>query len=136
VGLVGDSWLERGSRSSADGRAIPDMQLNIMNTRCARLVAGGEERIPLAGDQLYLDLDLTPDNLPPGTRLRIGEAVVEVTATPHTGCAKFARRFGLAAHRWINGRVGRALRLRGICARVVEPGTITTGDAVLVVPLG
>jgi tRNA (adenine37-N6)-methyltransferase len=134
VGLVGDNWLERGSRSSVDGRSIPDMQLNIMNTRCARLVAGGDERIPLAGDQLFVDLDLRPDNLPTGTRLHIGTAVIEVTAPPHTGCSKFTERFGLAAHRWINGRAGRAVRLRGICAKVVVSGTINSGDPILVVP--
>ena len=131
VGLVGDNWLARGSRSSADGRAELDAQLNIMNSRCARLVAGGDERMPLAGDQLFVDLDLSPENLPAGTRLRIGDAVVEVTAKPHTGCAKFTRRFGLDAHRWVNGRIGSAARLRGICATVVVSGAITTGDKVI-----
>lgn len=130
VGLVGDNWLARGSRARADGSADPEAQLNIMNTRCARLVAGSEERIPLAGDQLFIDLDLSPANLPPGTRLALGTAVIEVTAKPHTGCAKFTRRFGLAAHRWINGTVGRAERLRGICAVVVEPGTVHRGDTI------
>ncbi len=86
--------------------------------------------MPLAGDQLFVDLDLSPENLPPGTRLRIGSAVIEVTAKPHTGCAKFTHRFGLAAHRWINGRVGKVQRLRGICAKVVVAGTITAGDEI------
>lgn len=130
VGVVGDNWLERGSRTTADGAAEPDAQLNIMNIRCARLVAGDDQRVPLAGDQLYLDLDLSPANLPAGTRLQIGSAVIEVTAKPHTGCAKFTRRFGLACHRWINGRVGQAERLRGICAKVVVGGTIRPGDTV------
>lgn len=129
-GLVGDNWLARGSRSSADGTAELDAQLNIMNSRCARLVADDEARIPLAGDQLFVDFDLSPENLPTGTRLQIGSAVIEVTAKPHTGCAKFTRRFGLAAHRWINGRAGKAHRLRGICAKVVEAGTITSGDEI------
>ena len=84
----------------------------------------------LAGDQLFVDLDLSPANLPTGTRLALGSAVIEVTAKPHTGCAKFTRRFGLAAHRWINGTVGRAERLRGICAIVVEPGTVRRGDTI------
>jgi tRNA (adenine37-N6)-methyltransferase len=132
LGLVGDNWQARGSRSSSDGRAIPDMQLNLMNTRCARLVAGGDDRVPLAGDQLFVDLDLTPENLPTGTRLHIGDAVIEVTAAPHTGCAKFTRRFGLASHRWINGTLGRAHRLRGICAKVIVGGTITAGDPITV----
>ena len=131
VGLVGDNWLARGSRSTADGRAIADAQLNIMNSRCARLVAGGDERMPLAGDQLFVDLDLSPQNLPAGTRLAIGTAVIEVTAQPHTGCAKFTRRFGLAVHRWVNGKVGKQHRLRGICARVVVAGTISAGDEVV-----
>ena len=130
VGLVGDNWLERGSRSSVDGAAEVDAQLNIMNSRCAGLVAGGNDRIALAGDQLFVDLDLSPENLPAGTRVRIGSAVIEVTAKPHTGCAKFTRRFGLAAHRWINGRVGKEQRLRGICAKVVVAGSITTGDEI------
>lgn len=131
VGLVGDNWLERGSRSRPDGSAEPDAQLNIMNVRAARLVAGVDERIPLAGDQLFVDLDLSPENLPAGTRLAIGTAVIEVTAKPHTGCAKFTRRFGLDAHRWINGRVGKQHRLRGICAKVVVPGTISAGDEIV-----
>lgn len=131
VGLVGDNWLARGSRSTPDGRADADAQLNIMNVRCARLVAGSDERVPLAGDQLFVDLDLSPANLPAGTRLQIGAAVIEVTDKPHTGCAKFTRRFGLALHRWINGHAGKQYRLRGICAKVVVPGTITTGDEIV-----
>jgi len=133
-GLVGDTWRTRGSRTTADGSAEPDAQLNIMNVRCARLVAGDEERVPLAGDQLFVDLDLSPANLPAGTRLQIGTAVIEVTAKPHTGCAKFTRRFGLAAHRWVNGRLGREHRLRGICAKVVVPGTIHQGDEIVKLP--
>jgi tRNA (adenine37-N6)-methyltransferase len=131
VGLVGDNWLSRGSRSSSDGAAELDAQLNIMNSRCALLVAGRADRMALAGDQLFVDLDLSPGNLPAGTRLQIGSAVIEVTAKPHTGCAKFTRRFGLAAHRWINGQIGKEIRLRGICAKVVAPGTITTGDEIV-----
>lgn len=129
-GLVGDNWLARGSRSSADGSAELDAQLNIMNIRCARLVAGGDERVALAGDQLFVDLDLSPSNLPAGTRLCIGTAVIEVTAKPHTGCAKFTQRFGLAAHRWVNGRSGQQDRLRGICAKVVVAGDIAAGDGI------
>jgi len=134
VGLVGDNWLERGSRMMPDGSADPEAQLNIMNARCARLVAGGDERMHLAGDQLFVDLDLSRDNLPAGTRLQIGTAVIEVTARPHTGCSKFTRRFGLDAHRWVNGKVGSQQRLRGICAKVVVPGTITAGDTIVKLP--
>jgi len=131
VGLVGDNWLARGSRSSSDGAAELDAQLNIMNSRVALLVAGDAARMPIAGDQLFVDFDLSPENLPTGTRLQIGSAVIEVTAKPHTGCAKFTRRFGLAAHRWINGIVGKQFRLRGICAKVVVAGTITRGDSIV-----
>lgn len=133
-GLVGDNWLARGSRSSRDGSAELDAQLNIMNSRCAALVAGDPSRVPLAGDQLFVDLDLSPENLPVRTRLQIGSAVIEVTAKPHTGCAKFTRRFGLAAHRWVNGRVGKEQRLRGICAKVIVAGRITAGDEITKVP--
>ena len=131
LGLVGDNWLERGAASTPDGSADPRAQLNLMNSRIASLVADGDtNRIAEAGDQLYLDLDLGPDNLPPGTRLGVGEAVIEITDKPHTGCAKFTRRFGLAAHRWINGREGRALNRRGVCARVVTGGLVRRGDTV------
>lgn len=130
VGLVGDNWLARGSRNRPDGSADPDAQLNIMNSRAALLVAGGPERVPLAGDQLFVDLDLSPANVPPGTRLALGTAVIEITAKPHTGCAKFTKRFGLAAHRWVNGLDGKANHLRGVCAKVVQPGTVRRGDTI------
>lgn len=137
VGLVGDSWVERGSGRTRDGCADPDMQLNVMNHRLVAFLAGEPEREPLAGDQLYLDLDLSVANLPTGTRLRIGEpptrgAVIEVTDKPHTGCGKFIDRFGVEAMKFVNGGEGRPRRLRGLCARVVEPGTVRRGDAVVV----
>lgn len=127
-GLVGDNWKARGWRKSPDGSAHPDMQLNIMNARAADLVAQDPRRWALAGDQLYLDLDLSGDNLPPGTRLALGEAVIEVTAEPHTGCAKFVARFGKEAMQFVNSPVGRQLNLRGINARVIRGGTIRVGD--------
>ena len=132
VGLVGDTWRERGSRRTADGSAHPDMQLNVMNARAAELVADGPERMALAGDQLYVDLDLSEASLPAGTLLRIGDAVIEVTTQPHTGCAKFVDRFGAEAMRFVNGRTGRAMRLRGLNARVVRAGTVRPGDTVRV----
>ena len=128
-GLVGDNWRSRGSGATEDGSAHPEMQLNIMNARVAALVAQDRDRWPLAGDQLYLDLDLSTDNLPPGTRLALGTAVIEVTAIPHTGCKKFVERFGLDAMKFVNSGVGRELNLRGINARVVEAGMIRVGDA-------
>ena len=127
-GLVGDNWRARGSASTEDGAAHPDMQLNIMNARAIALVAQQKERWPLAGDQLYLDLDLSKDNLPPGTRLALGTAVIEVTAVPHTGCDKFVARFGADAMKFVNSPIGRSLCLRGINAKVVQPGLIRVGD--------
>jgi hypothetical protein len=127
-GLVGDSWRERGSSRTPDGSAHPEMQLNIMNARAIALVAQGRERWPLAGDQLYLDLDLSGENLPAGTRLALGEALIEVTAPPHTGCKKFVARFGLEAMKFVNSSIGRELNLRGINARVIRGGAIRVGD--------
>jgi hypothetical protein len=131
VGLVGDNWLARGSRSTPDGSADPRAQLNIMNSRAIALIAPDPALRPLAGDQLYLDLDLSPANLPTGTRLAIGGAVIEITDKPHTGCAKFAQRFGVDAARFVNSPDGSAVRLRGICATVIRSGVVRTGDAVL-----
>jgi hypothetical protein len=127
-GLVGDTWQFRGSSRTADGGPHPEMQINIMNARAVALVAQEKDRWQLAGDQLYLDLDLSPQNLPAGTRLAIGSAILEVTAPPHTGCKKFVARFGLDAMKFVNSTVGRSLNLRGINARVVQSGTIRVGD--------
>lgn len=127
VGLVGDSWSTRAARRRSRPPS-PDTQLNIMNARAIALVAQSEDRWALAGDQLYLDLDLSDDNLPAGTRLGIGTAMIEVTAEPHTGCRKFAERFGADATKFVNSKEGRRLRLRGINARVVQAGTIRVGD--------
>ena len=131
VGLVGDNWSTRGSRRMPDRTANPAAQLTLMSARVVDLVAAGEkERWALAGDQLYVDLDLTAANLPPGTRLAVGSAVVEVSDEPHTGCAKFHARFGGAAHRFVNTRANRGLNLRGINARIVEPGVVRRGDPI------
>jgi len=135
-GLVGDTWRTRGSRRSKDGLAHPDMQLNIMNARVIALVAQERERWHLAGDQLFMDLDLSSGNLPPGTRLAVGSAVIEVTDQPHTGCQKFVSRFGLEAMQFVNSPVGRELNLRGINARVVKPGTIRVRDVARKVVVG
>jgi hypothetical protein len=129
-GVVGDSWKVRGSAMTPDGSAHPDMQLNIMNSRAAALVAHTKDRWQLAGDQLYVDLDLSGANLPPGTRLTLGSAVIEVTAQPHTGCPKFRSRFGVDAMKFVNSPVGKELRLRGINAKVVRSGRIRVGDIV------
>ena len=129
-GLVGDTWKTRGSGRTADGSAHPDMQLNVINARLSSLVAVDPDRRALAGDQLHVDLDLSEDNLPPGTQLALGSAVIEVTDQPHTGCAKFVERFGGDAMRFVNSPVGRALRLRGLNARVVQAGTVRPGDQI------
>jgi MOSC domain-containing protein YiiM len=129
-GLVGDTWSSRGSRQTEDGAPHPDMQLTVMNARVAALVARREERWALAGDQLYVDFDLSQDNLPPGARLSVGTAVIEITAEPHTGCKKFNERFGRDALRFVNSPEGRALRLRGVNTKVVEAGQVRVGDTI------
>ena len=127
-GLVGDDWKSRGSASTPDGAAHPDAQVTLINARLIGLLAGAEERWQLSGDQLVVDLDISVDNLPPGARLSIGEAVIEVTEKEHTGCAKFAARFGRDALRFISTREGRDLRLRGVYTRVVKSGRVRAGD--------
>jgi hypothetical protein len=129
-GLIGDNWRARGSARTADGSAHPDMQLNIMNARAIALVARDRVRWALAGDQLYIDMDLSTDNLPVDTHLAIGTAVIAVTAIPHTGCKKFRARFGMAAMEFVNSPEGRAHRLRGMNARIVRSGVIRVGDVV------
>jgi hypothetical protein len=129
-GLVGDGWLARGSKSTPDGSADLLSQLTIMNTRVLAAAEPDRSRWPLAGDQIYADFDLSEGNLPIGTRLRLGDALVEVTERPHTGCSKFASRFGLDALRWISTPVGRSLRMRGMYVRVVEGGVVRVGDAI------
>lgn len=128
-GLVGDGWSVRGSSRTADGSAHPEMQLNIINSRVIALVAQDKDRWPLAGDQLYLDLDLSEENLPAGTRLALGTAVIEVSPQPHRGCQKFVARFGPEAMKFVNADLGRRLRLRGINAKVVKGGVIRVGQA-------
>ena len=129
-GLSGDTWNRRGSSRTPDGSPHPGMQLTLMNTRVIEFLSGSREHWPLAGDQLYVDLDLSLMNLPPGTRLAIGDAVVEVSPLPHTGCDKFVARFGLDAMKFVNSPIGRALNLRGINAFVVSPGIVRRGDSV------
>ena len=122
-GLVGDSWSSRA-------RPHPEMQLNLMNSRVIALVARTEDRWALAGDQFFVDLDLRKENLPTGTRLALGSAVIEVTSVAHLGCRKFAVRFGVEATKFVNSRRGKKLCLRGINAKVVKPGQVVAGDRI------
>ena len=128
VGLVGDNWATRGCRLMDDGSSDPLRQITLMGSRAAALLCGPDWG--LAGDQLYVDFDLSLDNIPAGSRLTIGEAVVEITAPPHTGCQKFRDRFGVDALRMVGTPAGKQLRLRGVNARVVVPGRVRRGDAV------
>lgn len=127
-GLVGDSWIKRGSSHTPDRSAHPDMQINIMNSRVIALLAVQKERWQLAGDQLYIDLDLSMENLPPGMQLTLGSAVIEVTPPPHTGCKKFVSRFGLEATKFVNSPQRKNLHLRGVNAKIIQAGIIRVGD--------
>lgn len=129
-GLVGDTWNHRRSTSTPDGSPNPEMQVTLINSRVAALVAQAKDRWQLAGDQLYIDLDLSAENLPVGGRLAVGSAIIEVTAPPHLGCRKFVARFGVEAMKFVNSPVGKDLRLRGIHGRVIQPGTIRTGEVI------
>jgi hypothetical protein len=134
-GLVGDSWSARGGFRRHDV-PDPDTQLNVMCARVIALLAQDKSRWPLAGDQLYVDFDLGVENVPPGTRLAVGGAIIEATAEPHTGCGKFISRFGVDAATFVNSPTGRRLQLRGINAKVVQAGAIRVGDRVTKVTRG
>jgi MOSC domain-containing protein YiiM len=129
-GLVGDTWKVRANKHSADGLANINAQITIMNARTIALLAQAEESWPLAGDQLYVDMDLSDDNLPPGTQLAIGSAILEVSADPHTGCQKFSSRFGVEALRFVNSPEGKRLHLRGINTKVIQAGIIRVSEVV------
>lgn len=123
-GLVGDGWR---IRDDSDG---PDTQITIMNSRLIQALAGDRSHWSQAGDQLYVDLDISEENLPTGQRLAIGAVILEVSAEPHTGCAKFTSRYGSGATRFVNSREGRQARRRGLNARVIQGGVVRLGDAV------
>jgi len=130
LGLIGDNWKDRGSRRTHDGSSNIEAQITIMNARVIKLLAQDDEHWSLAGDQFYIDMNLSEENIPPGTRLAIGSAVVEVSSIPHTGCKKFAARYGTDATKFVNSPEGKQLHLRGINARIVQAGTVHVGDVV------
>jgi len=127
-GLIGDNWIVRPSSKTPDGSPHPEMQINIMNSRVTALVAQDRDRWQLAGDQLYIDMDLSKENLPAGARIQVGSAVLEVSPLPHTGCHKFVSRFGVEAMKFVNSTVGKELCLRGINAKVVQGGVVRVGQ--------
>jgi hypothetical protein len=128
-GLVGDDWINRpGLKSDVPS---PFAQVTVMNARYAELIAGDSPgQWALAGDQLYVDFDISKTNLPPGAQLRVGEIVLEIQPEPHTGCVQFSGRFGSDALRATNDERGRQLRLRGVNATIIEPGLVRPGDIV------
>ena len=128
-GVVGDNWSARPSRSTPDGSPDPEDQVTIMSTRVLAAIAPDRDRWPLAGDQVYVDADLSADNLPAGTRVALGTAILVISEKPHTGCAKFSARFGSDALRWINSPTGRELRMRGVNARIEQAGVVRLGDS-------
>ncbi len=130
-GLVGDNWIRKGSRHTPDGSAHIEQQLTLMSTRALKAITDDETTWPLAGDQLLVDFELSDKELPAGTQLQIGEAVIEISAHPHTGCKKFSERFGKGAIRFVNSKEGRSLNHRGVNAKVITSGKITAGDKII-----
>ena len=130
AGMVGDDWLRRGVERSEDDTADTNYQLTLMSSRVVDAVAGSRDRWPLAGDQIYVDMQLSIEVLPIGTRLSVGSAVVEISPEPHTGCKKFVRRFGAGARRFINTGEGKPNRFRGVNAIVVVDGECAVGDQI------
>lgn len=129
-GVEGDHWVKDSWKATADGKPDPDVQLCIMNSRSIGLVAQDRARWPMAGNNLYMDLDLSPENLPPGARLAIGAAMIEISAVLNLGCEHFIKHYGRDACVFVNTGEGLKLRMRGLYARVVEDGVVTVGDTV------
>ncbi len=127
-GVYGDHWAKGCHLETEEGKPHPDVQICMMNARAIDLIAQDRNRWALAGDNLFVDLDLSRENLPPGQRLAIGSAVIEITSEPHNGCGMFIERYGKAACQFVNSRIGKELHLRGIYARVVTDGVISVGD--------
>jgi MOSC domain-containing protein YiiM len=124
-GIEGDRW-------STDDRRRPGNQVSLMNVHVLRSISGGEERMSLAGDNLLVDLDLSEANLPPGTRLEIGDAVIMVSTDPHRPCRQFHDRFGATSAKKIARANHVGHRARGVLAEIVQAGTIRVGDEIRV----
>ena len=129
-GLEGDDWLDRARRKNPDSEPIQETQVTIMNSRVINLLTAEKTRWAEAGDQLFVDLDISMGNLPAGAQLQIGDVILEIARTPHTGCGKFARRFGASARKWVMSEAGKSQRLRGVYARVIQDGMIRVGDRI------
>jgi hypothetical protein len=130
LGTHGDNWSRGCWKTTDDGSPHPDVQICIMNARCIALIAQDRSNWAPAGDNLFIDMDLTPNNVPPGTQLAIGTAIIEITDTPHNGCDSFIARYGRDACIFVNTREGKQLRLRGVYGRVVRDGHLAVGDTV------
>ncbi len=131
AGLEGDNWHERGSASMPDGSANPEAEITLMNTRVIQALTENESRWALAGDQFFVDFDLSEENIPAGSRLAIGSAIVEVSPLPHNGCKKFSARFGVDALKFISMAENKPLRMRGINAKIIQAGDVKQGDLIL-----
>lgn len=129
-GVLGDKWISESHRLLDNGQSHPDVQICMMNSRCIGLIARTRENWSAVGDNLYIDLDLSPDNLHSGCKLAIGSAVLQITDEPHFACASFVTRYGREAAAFVNTGIGRKLQLRGIYGRVVQDGMVTVGDKV------
>lgn len=129
-GLEGDNWRERGSTSMPDGSANPEAEITLMNTRVIQALTQDETRWALAGDQFFVDFDLSEENIPAGTRLALGSAIVEVSPLPHNGCKKFSARFGVDALKFISMAENKPLRMRGINAKIIQAGEVKQGDLI------
>ncbi len=128
-GLVGDYWFA-GIEHAKNRNVYLNSQITLMNSRVIHAIAQNKNRWALAGDQFYVDLDLSDEHLPPGTRLALGSAILEVTAEPHLGCSKFKDRYGKAAVMFVNSTLGKSLNLRGVNARILQGGQVSVGGVI------
>lgn len=130
VGLEGDNWRERGSTSMPDGSANPEAEITLMNARVIQALTQDETRWALAGDQFFVDFDLSEENIPAGSQLAMGSAILEVSPLPHNGCKKFSERFGVDALKFISMAENKPLRMRGINAKIIQAGDVKQGDLI------